>query len=64
MFKTAISVRSSPANLVLYVSGCCCWSSVGSLRQSSEVGPGYYYYYLEGLVGFDEGGRWIVFLLY
>ena len=29
------------------------------LRQSSEVGPGSFFY-LEGLVGFDEGGRWVV----
>jgi len=29
------------------------------LRQSSEVGPGYYFY-LEGLVGFDGGGSWVV----
>ena len=33
------------------------------LRQSSEVGPGYYFYF-EGLVGFDKGGRWVVTLLF
>jgi len=27
------------------------------------VGPGYYFY-LEGLVGFNEGGRWEVSLLF
>ena len=33
--------RSSPANFVLYGSGLG-WSCVGSLHQSSEVGPGCY----------------------
>ena len=51
--------RSSPTFLVLYGSGFC-WSCVRSLRQSSEVGPGYTRFYLGGLVGFDEGGRWAV----
>jgi len=50
--------RSSPPNLVLYGSGLG-WSCIGLLRQSFEVGPGYYLYF-EGLVGFDEGGRWVV----
>jgi hypothetical protein len=54
--------RSSPSNLVLYGSGLA-WSCVDSLCQSSEVGPGYYFY-LGGLVGFDEGGHWVVSLLY
>jgi hypothetical protein len=54
--------RSSPVNLVLYGSGLD-WSCVGLLRQSLEVGPGCLFY-LGGLVGFDEGGRWVVSLLY
>ena len=33
------------------------------LRQSSEVGPGYFFY-LEGRVGFDEGGGWVVSILF
>ena len=54
--------RSSPPNFVLYESGLG-WSCIGLLRQSFEVGPGYYLYF-EGLVGFDEGGRWVVSLLH
>jgi len=63
VFKDYHQCRSNPANLVLYGSNLG-WSCVWLLRQSSEVGPIGYYFYLEGLVGFDEGGRWIVFLLY
>jgi hypothetical protein len=41
------------------------WSSVGSLRQSTGVGPGYLLY-LGGLVvvGFDKGCCWVVSLFY
>jgi len=50
--------RSSPANLVLNGSDLG-WSCAGSLYWSFEVGPEYY---LERLVGFGEGGRWVVSL--
>ena len=50
--------RSSPANLVLYGSDLG-WSCAGSLYWSFEVGPEYH---LERLVGFGEGGRWVVSL--
>jgi hypothetical protein len=54
-FKTA-----SSANLKLYFRFGLelCWL----LCQSFEVGPGYYFY-LEGFVGFDDGGRWVVSLI-
>ena len=59
-FKTAISV--GPVLPILYLRNRFGWSCVGLLRQSSEVGPGYYLY-LEGLVGFDKG-HWVVSLFY
>ena len=60
LIKTAIRVGPVPPSLVLYGSGLG-WNWIGSLRQSSEVGPGYLFY-LGGRVGFDEGGRWEVSL--
>jgi hypothetical protein len=46
-----VFLKTAITNLVLYGSGLG-WSCVGLLRQSSEVGPGYYLH-LEGLVGSD-----------
>jgi hypothetical protein len=48
--KDCHQCRSGPAFLVLYGSGLG-WSSVGSLCQSSEVGPGYYCYLRQGPCG-------------